>query len=321
MYVHDEPTMEFLPKVQNLVQYIRTYSRSAATFGAFAYGWLQTPNQLSTWRDVDDVPMIDNYPIAYNLPIGGSAPTTYPTLTPEPTRFPANEGVQQSVWKLLLSVNGDPTTSPIIAGHAADWFRPAGLGRTNAGEVADVFSGREHGVAGDLRRRKCPDALVGRHSRRITTFVPAPTTAAMRSRARRSTRPQSSFRSSRSLCSTTHSSSAPTSTPYRAFRPASLATNRPRPCRRAPARPSRRESSPPMRLARCNATANRRSAAGLQQASRAARASMRCRGSQMRPRGDSAATTWAFAAQASILGHRPRYHRRNRGSSKFCRHR
>ena len=71
MYVHDEPTMEFLPKAQNLVQYIRTYSRSTPTFGAFIYGFAQTPNQLSAWRDVDDVPMVDNYPIVSNLPIGG----------------------------------------------------------------------------------------------------------------------------------------------------------------------------------------------------------------------------------------------------------
>ena len=61
MYVHDEPTMEFLPKVQSLVQYVRTYSRSTPTFGAFIYGLAQTPNLLSVWRDVDDVPMIDNY--------------------------------------------------------------------------------------------------------------------------------------------------------------------------------------------------------------------------------------------------------------------
>ena len=66
MYVHDEPTIEFLPKAQNLVQYIRTYSRSTPTFGAFIFGFGQTPNQLSVWRDVDDVPMIDNYPIAYS---------------------------------------------------------------------------------------------------------------------------------------------------------------------------------------------------------------------------------------------------------------
>ena len=39
MYVHDEPTIEFLPKAQNLMQYIRTYSRSTATFGAFIFGF------------------------------------------------------------------------------------------------------------------------------------------------------------------------------------------------------------------------------------------------------------------------------------------
>ena len=92
MYVHDEPTMEFLPKVQSLMQYIRTYSRSAPTFGAFVYGWLQTPNQLSAWRDVDDVPMIDNYPVTFNLPIGGSAPTNYPSLTPAPAAISGIRG-------------------------------------------------------------------------------------------------------------------------------------------------------------------------------------------------------------------------------------
>ena len=38
MYVLDEPNMEFLPKVQSLAQYIRTYSRSTAIFGTFGGG-------------------------------------------------------------------------------------------------------------------------------------------------------------------------------------------------------------------------------------------------------------------------------------------
>ena len=146
MYVHDEPTMEFLPKVQNLTQYIRTYSRSTATFGAFVGGWMQTPNQLSIWRDVDDVPMIDNYPIAYNLPIGGSAPTAYPTLTPGPDaisgkRWSAAIGLEAAALRQWRSNHLADN-----AGHAADRFRPAGLGRGESHEVGDVFSGREYGV-------------------------------------------------------------------------------------------------------------------------------------------------------------------------------
>src|SRR6202041_613611 len=86
------------------------------------FGFGPTPNQLSVWRDVNDVPMIDNYPIAYGKPIGGESPTTYPTLTPERKPYPPSEGVHQSVWKLLLSVNGDPTTSPITPGA-----RPVGF--------------------------------------------------------------------------------------------------------------------------------------------------------------------------------------------------
>jgi hypothetical protein len=122
VYVHDEPPMEFLPKVQSLTQYVRTYSRSTPTFGAFIGGWMQTANQISAWRDVDDVPMIDNYPMTANTPIGGASPTSYPTLTPEAKPFPTFEGVHQSVWKVLLSVNGDPTTTPITPGT-----RPVGF--------------------------------------------------------------------------------------------------------------------------------------------------------------------------------------------------
>ena len=188
MYVHDEPTVEFLPKAQNLVQYIRTYSRSTPTFGAFIFGFGQTPNQLSVWRDVDDVPMIDNYPIAYSKPIGGASPTTYPTLTPEPKPYPPSEGVQQSVWKLLLSVNGQSYHLADNAGRAPDRFSRAGLGRADDGEVADVRGGPDMawqaifgganalmfwsaGIRGEVYIRACR------------------TTAAMRSHARRSTRP------------------------------------------------------------------------------------------------------------------------------------
>jgi hypothetical protein len=172
-YVHDEPRMEFLPKVQSLAQYIRTYSRSTEIFGTFAEGWLQTPNQLSTWHDVDDVPMIDNYPIAANFPIGGASPTSYPTLTPNAI-FPATEGVQQSVWKLLLSVNGDPTTSPITPGTRPigfveqDWGA-ATLARWPTFEQARnmswlaIFGGTNTllfwtaGVRGEAYIRSCPD--------------------------------------------------------------------------------------------------------------------------------------------------------------------
>jgi hypothetical protein len=128
MYAFDEPKMEFLRKAQSLTQYVRTYSRSTPIFGAFEAGWMQTPNQLSIWRDVADLPMIDNYPIVSNYPIGGSSPTAYPTLRPGPNSFPSSEGVQQSVWKLLLSVNGDPTTSPITPGT-----RPIGFIEQNWG--------------------------------------------------------------------------------------------------------------------------------------------------------------------------------------------
>jgi hypothetical protein len=174
MYVHDEPAMEFLPKVQNLVQYIRTYSRSTPTFGAFIYGFAQTPNQLSVWRDVNDVPMIDNYPIASNLPIGGTSPTTYPTLTPGPKPFPPFEGVHQSVWKLLLSVNGDPTTSPITPGTRPvalveqDWGAGTLDRWPTAAQAEDmawlaIFGGANAlvmwsaGVRGEYYIRSCPD--------------------------------------------------------------------------------------------------------------------------------------------------------------------
>lgn len=174
MYVHDEPTMEFLPKDQSLTQYIRTYSRSTPTFGAFIYGFAQTPNQLSVWRDVDDVPMIDNYPVVYNTPIGGSSPTTYPTLTPGPTAFPPSEGVQQSVWKVLLSVNGNPTTSPITPGTRPigfveqDWGA-ATLAKWPTFSQAEsmswlaIFGGTNAlmfwsaGVRGEAWIRSCPD--------------------------------------------------------------------------------------------------------------------------------------------------------------------
>ena len=166
MYVHDEPRMEFLPKVQSLAQYIRTYSRSTEIFGTFAAGWLQTPNQLSMWRDVDDLPLIDNYPIAVNFPIGGASPTAFPTLTPGPTVFPASEGVQQSVWKLLLSVNGDPTTSPITPGTRPIGFVAAGLGRGDARKMADAGAGAEHGMALYFRRHQRADVLDRRCPRR-----------------------------------------------------------------------------------------------------------------------------------------------------------
>jgi hypothetical protein len=174
MYVNDEPTLQFLRPVQTLVQYIRTYSRSAATFGTFGNGWPQTPNQLSVWRDVDDVPMVDNYPVAFNLPIGGVSPTAYPTLTPGPTPFPPNEGVQQTVWKLLLSVNGDPTTSPITPGTRPigfvlqDWGAPT-LAKWPTFFQAEnmswdaIFGGANvlmfwtAGILGEYYIRSCPD--------------------------------------------------------------------------------------------------------------------------------------------------------------------
>ncbi len=174
MYVLDEPKMQFLPKVQSLAQYIRTYSRSTAIFGAFGGGWLNTPNQLSIWRDIDDLPMIDNYPIVFNFPIGGSSPTTYPTLTPAPTAFPSSEGVHQSVWKLLLSVNGDPTTSPVTPGTRPigfveqDWGAPS-LARWPTFSQAEsmswlaIFGGTNvlmfwsAGMHGESWIRSCPD--------------------------------------------------------------------------------------------------------------------------------------------------------------------
>ena len=193
MYVHDEPTMEFLPKVQGLAQYIRTYSRSAVTFGAFKGGWAETPNQLSSWRDVDDVPMVDNYPIAYNLPIGGNSPTSYPTLTPDPTRFPASAGVHQSVWKLLLSVNGNPATSPITPGTRPigfvleDWGAPnltrwpTFLQTENMAWDA-IFSGANvlmlwsAGTLGEFYIRSCPDygknALACQAQHKATVVIP-----------------------------------------------------------------------------------------------------------------------------------------------------
>ena len=139
MYVHDEPSMQFLPKGQSLTQYIRTYSRSTPTFGAFLYGFGQTPNLVSVWRDVDDVPMIDNYPVVYHAPIGGISPTTYPTLAPGDTKFPVSEGVQQSVWKLLLAVNGDPTTSPITPGTRPIGFVEQNWGSPNLARWATFF--------------------------------------------------------------------------------------------------------------------------------------------------------------------------------------
>jgi hypothetical protein len=194
MYVHDEPTMEFLPKDQSLVQYIRTYSRSSPTFGTFIYGFAQTPNQLSVWRDVDDVPMIDNYPIVYDTPIGGSSPTTYPTLAPGPTPFPSSEGVQQSVWKLLLSVNGDPTTSPITPGTRPIGFVEQDWGASRLAKWP-TFSQAENmswlaifggtnvlmfwsaGARGEAWIRSCPDyglrsALACQAEHKATVVIP-----------------------------------------------------------------------------------------------------------------------------------------------------
>ncbi len=174
MYVLDEPGMEFLPKDQSLVQYIRTYSRSTPTFGAFIYGFGETPNLLSAWRDVDDVPMIDNYPIVAKQPIGGSSPTTYPSLTPGPSLYPSSEGVQQSIWKLLLSVNGDPTTSPITPGTRPigfveeDWGLPSLAKWPTFWQAEDaawlaIFGGTNvlmfwsAGSRGEAWIRSCPD--------------------------------------------------------------------------------------------------------------------------------------------------------------------
>ncbi len=194
MYVLDEPAMEFLPKDQSLVQYIRTYSRSTPTFGAFIWGFSQTPNLLSAWRDVDDVPMIDNYPIVDNQPIGGSSPTTYPTLTPGPTAYPSSEGVQQSIWKLLLSVNGDPTTSPITPGTRPigfveqDWGAPT-LAKWPTFSQAEnmswlaIFGGTNvlmfwsAGTHGEAWIRSCPDyglksALACQAEHKATVVVP-----------------------------------------------------------------------------------------------------------------------------------------------------
>jgi hypothetical protein len=193
MYVHDEPTMEFLPKAQSLVQYIRTYSRSTPTFGAFIYGFAQTPNQLSAWRDVDDIPMIDNYPVTFNLPIGGIAPTKYPTLTPAPAAFPGSEGVHQSLFKLLLSVNGDPTTSPITPGTRPiafveqDWGGqkmvkwPTFSQAENMSWLA-IFGGTNAiifwsaGTLGEYYIRSCPDfganALACQAQHKATVIIP-----------------------------------------------------------------------------------------------------------------------------------------------------
>jgi hypothetical protein len=192
-YVHDEPTMEFLPKVQSLTQYIRTYSRSAPTFGAFGNGWLQTPNLLSAWHDVDDVPMIDNYPVVFSLPIGGSEPTKFPTLTPGPERFPAKEGVQQSLWKLLLSVNGNPATSPITPGTRPigfvmqDWGAPnmtrwATFYQSENAAWDAIFSGANvvmlwsAGTLGEYYIRACPDypknALACQAQHKATVVIP-----------------------------------------------------------------------------------------------------------------------------------------------------
>jgi hypothetical protein len=193
MYVHDEPTMEFLPKAQSLVQYIRTYSRSTPTFGAFIYGFAQTPNQLSAWRDVDDVPMIDNYPVTFNLPLGGVSPTTYPTMTPGPAAFPASEGVHQSLFKLLLSVNGDPTTSPITPGTRPiafveqDWGGqkmvkwPTFSQAENMAWLA-IFGGTNAivfwsaGTLGEYYIRSCPDfgtnALACQAQHKATVIIP-----------------------------------------------------------------------------------------------------------------------------------------------------
>lgn len=193
MYVHDEPTMEFLSKAQNLVQYIRTYSRSTPTFGAFIFGFAQTANQLSAWRDVNDVPMIDNYPIASSVPIGGTSPTTFPALAPGAKPFPATEGVQQSVWKLLLSVNGDPTTTPITPGTRPialveqDWGAsnmdkwPTFAQAENMAWLA-IFSGANSlmfwtaGVRGEAYIRSCPDygdnALACEAQHKATVVIP-----------------------------------------------------------------------------------------------------------------------------------------------------
>ncbi len=193
MYVHDEPTMEFLPKVQSLVQYIRTYSPSTTTFGAFIAGWMQTPNQLSTWRDVDDVPMIDNYSIVNNMPIGGSSPTTYPTLTPGPTAYPLSEGVQQSVWKVLLSVNGNPTTSPIMPGTRPIGFIEQDWGASTLAKWPTfsqaqsmawlaIFGGTNAlmfwsaGIRGEYYIRSCPNfernALACQAQHKATVVIP-----------------------------------------------------------------------------------------------------------------------------------------------------
>jgi hypothetical protein len=193
MYVHDEPRTEFLPKAQNLVQYIRTYSRSTPTFGTFLYGPAQTPNLLSVWRDVDDVPMIDNYPVVYNLPIGGSSPTIYPTLTPGPNAYTANEGVQQSVWKLLLSVNGDPTTSPITPGTRPIGFVEQDWGGSTLAKWATFYQAENTawdaifggvnvlmlwsaGLRGEYWIRSCPDygasVLACQAQHKATVVVP-----------------------------------------------------------------------------------------------------------------------------------------------------
>lgn len=118
--------------------------------------------------------MIDNYPIAINFPIGGISPTTYPTLTPGTALFPASEGVQQSVWKLLLSVNGNPTTSPITPGTRPiafveqDWGAatlakwPTLAQAQNMSWLA-IFGGANAlmfwsaGIRGEAYIRSCPD--------------------------------------------------------------------------------------------------------------------------------------------------------------------
>lgn len=175
------------------MQYIRTYSRSTPTFGAFIFGFAQTANQLSAWRDVNDVPMIDNYPIASSVPIGGTSPTTFPALAPGAKPFPATEGVQQSVWKLLLSVNGDPTTTPITPGTRPialveqDWGAsnmdkwPTFAQAENMAWLA-IFSGANSlmfwtaGVRGEAYIRSCPDygdnALACEAQHKATVVIP-----------------------------------------------------------------------------------------------------------------------------------------------------
>ena len=268
MYVHDEPAMEFLPKAQSLVQYIRTYSRSTPTFGAFIYGFAQTPNQLSVWRDVDDVPMIDNYPIAYN-----AADRRH--LTDDLSDADSGVRGHSRRTKACNSRCGSCCSrstairprrrSRRARGQSLSSNRTGAQRRSRNGRRSRrrenmawlaIFGGTNAimfwsaGVRGEYYIRSCPD-----------------------------------FGSNTLACQAQHKATVviPLLHELVEYNPFIVSTNK----RAVPGLPAgvlgyestatvqgepRRESSPPMRLHRSNATTNRRSDAGIRQASRAARA-------------------------------------------------